>query len=435
MRRRFLLTGAAGAAATVVVAGPAKAAPAKTAPAKTAPAKAAPETAAAGDETVDGSLTVGDGSVSRSLTVMSSFAGGDDVPGSTTAYDSTGRINLLSYQRAYVRQYGETIRNFLMRKDAKAMTAWYGPDKLYDANRDAIGDWTDPNQFSPWVWTGAHYEANDQGSLHAHWEVEVPDSKGALQGRFEILFADQATGKIGLDTTKILTNLAHFVVRCSNNQQLRLQAVAGWEKAIVFTNDTDATRQRWKIRSTGEAESGANAGSNFELARYDDAGTMIDQPIIVNRATGQITLCGRSGTGGGVVVNRAGTGVALAVNSTGAAGQGVLVSGADTASAAYQTKVTGDTVNRFRVMTDGKLEWGGGTGRDTNLYRAGTDVLKTDDSLHVGAQLRHLGTGLGFFGANAVAKPAVSGSRGGNAALTSLITALTSLGLITNSTS
>jgi len=41
---------------------------------------------------------------------------------------------------------------------------------------------------------------------------------------------------------------------------------------------------------------------------------------------------------------------------------------------------------------------------------------------------------LGFFGAAAVSKPTVTGSRGGNAALASLLTALANLGLITDST-
>jgi hypothetical protein len=41
---------------------------------------------------------------------------------------------------------------------------------------------------------------------------------------------------------------------------------------------------------------------------------------------------------------------------------------------------------------------------------------------------------IGFFGATAIAKPTVSGSRGGNAALASLLTALSNLGLVTNST-
>ncbi len=44
-------------------------------------------------------------------------------------------------------------------------------------------------------------------------------------------------------------------------------------------------------------------------------------------------------------------------------------------------------------------------------------------------------TGLGFFAATPVAKPTVTGSRGGNAALASALTALASLGLLTDSSS
>lgn len=47
---------------------------------------------------------------------------------------------------------------------------------------------------------------------------------------------------------------------------------------------------------------------------------------------------------------------------------------------------------------------------------------------------RHLSTKIGFFGASTATKPAVTGSRGGNAALASLLTALSGLGLITDST-
>ena len=45
------------------------------------------------------------------------------------------------------------------------------------------------------------------------------------------------------------------------------------------------------------------------------------------------------------------------------------------------------------------------------------------------------GTGLGFFGSTPNAKPTVSGSRAGNAALNDLCSELANLGLITNSTS
>lgn len=62
-----------------------------------------------------------------------------------------------------------------------------------------------------------------------------------------------------------------------------------------------------------------------------------------------------------------------------------------------------------------------------NLYRAGTGLLKTDTDLQVGGKF-------GTNGSAAAAKQTVSGSRGGNAALASLLTALATFGLITDST-
>ncbi|KAM3099553.1 hypothetical protein ACKFKG_03180 [Phormidesmis sp. 146-35] len=47
---------------------------------------------------------------------------------------------------------------------------------------------------------------------------------------------------------------------------------------------------------------------------------------------------------------------------------------------------------------------------------------------------RHSGASIGFLGATPIARPTVSGSRGGNAALLSLTTALKNLGLIIDST-
>lgn len=76
-----------------------------------------------------------------------------------------------------------------------------------------------------------------------------------------------------------------------------------------------------------------------------------------------------------------------------------------------------------------------GSAADTNLYRSAADTLKTDDSFHVGATLRHLGSSLGFFNAAAVTKPTVTGSRGDGSALADLLTELATLGLITDSSS
>ncbi|MFD4572112.1 hypothetical protein ACFWNK_01725 [Streptomyces sp. NPDC058417] len=96
--------------------------------------------------------------------------------------------------------------------------------------------------------------------------------------------------------------------------------------------------------------------------------------------------------------------------------------------------VGSETFDRVRLLTD-RIEVGpGGAARDTNWRRSGANEWTTDDAVIVALMLRHLGSTLGFYGATAVAKPTVSGSRGGNAALGSLISALASLGLVTDGT-
>lgn len=47
----------------------------------------------------------------------------------------------------------------------------------------------------------------------------------------------------------------------------------------------------------------------------------------------------------------------------------------------YRTKVTGESQPRLIVQADGVLSWGSGGGAsDTNLYRGGASILKTDDT-------------------------------------------------------
>lgn len=50
---------------------------------------------------------------------------------------------------------------------------------------------------------------------------------------------------------------------------------------------------RWYVFADSATESGANVGSDFRIARYNDAGTFIDQPLTINRSTGQVDLRGR----------------------------------------------------------------------------------------------------------------------------------------------
>lgn len=76
----------------------------------------------------------------------------------------------------------------------------------------------------------------------------------------------------------------------------------------------------------------------------------------------------------------------------------------------------------FRVSA-GTYEW-------ALLMASGVDAVV--DDLEVNGALNHDGSTIGFYGVAPAAKPAVTGSRGGNAALASLLTSLATIGLITD---
>jgi len=120
-----------------------------------------------------------------------------------------------------------------------------------------------------------------------------------------------------------------------------------------------------------------------------------------------------------------GAGVALDVNAGGrVAGSGIVATGG---------------VGVFGA-NNLVMDVSGGIGRLMSFganasTRGALDIIcySSDASLSA-AQFRCSGVGLGFYGAAPAAKPTVSGSLAGNAALTSLIAALAGMGLITNST-
>jgi len=49
---------------------------------------------------------------------------------------------------------------------------------------------------------------------------------------------------------------------------------------------------RWAVLANSTPESGANAGSNFEIRAYDDTGAYLGSPITINRAGGGVTVSG-----------------------------------------------------------------------------------------------------------------------------------------------
>ncbi|GJH00215.1 tail fiber domain-containing protein [Paraburkholderia terrae] len=56
----------------------------------------------------------------------------------------------------------------------------------------------------------------------------------------------------------------------------------------TLVQTANANRWQWGVDST--AEGGANAGSKFFISRYSDAGALIDNPVVIDRATGAATF-------------------------------------------------------------------------------------------------------------------------------------------------
>jgi len=70
------------------------------------------------------------------------------------------------------------------------------------------------------------------------------------------------------------------------------ETTAGGVAYLAGTRLSGGTQKlRWAAYlASGDAESSGNAGSNFTLQRYTDAGVAIDNPLVISRADGRVTL-------------------------------------------------------------------------------------------------------------------------------------------------
>ena len=94
--------------------------------------------------------------------------------------------------------------------------------------------------------------------------------------------------------------------------------------------------------------------------------------------------------------------------------QGLRIENANAANISFSTYLTGDSFVRYRFYGDGSMGWGSGTSStDTNLYRSGASILKTDDHFVVALNLTvmHLaGTGNAYVCVNSTGVLYRSGS-------------------------
>lgn len=94
--------------------------------------------------------------------------------------------------------------------------------------------------------------------------------------------------------TGTLTADALRVSRTANSAAILLSANSGNIKAIQFqTNDST----RWQVDSNSTPETGSNAGSDFRITRFSDAGAGVQSALSIERSTGITTIAALTVTG------------------------------------------------------------------------------------------------------------------------------------------
>jgi len=105
------------------------------------------------------------------------------------------------------------------------------------------------------------------GGAWSAWQVQG-------SGQFVLKAGDTMSGNLTINKNQPVLSLNGTTVTGGAFIDANLNGVARWR--MFFMN--------------GAAESGSNAGSDFAIARYNDAGTLISAPLSITRSTGTVNI-------------------------------------------------------------------------------------------------------------------------------------------------
>jgi hypothetical protein len=129
-------------------------------------------------------------------------------------------------------------------------------------------------------------------------------------------------GSIGIGTTAPV-GLLHMY-KAATNVRLAIDGDTGFNRLISYRT---GALPRWGLYADNTAESGSNAGTNFAIRRYNDAGTFVAAPLSINRATGLTTISESLNLGGSELQNFSANLETLAANTTFNAGNTATYNG------------------------------------------------------------------------------------------------------------
>jgi hypothetical protein len=111
-------------------------------------------------------------------------------------------------------------------------------------------------------------------------------------GRLNILGGTIAFNSGSVDVATFVNGSATFLSTASFSFNLQKAASGNAIGLFAYTGATSvAANLRWQLLpSNGNAESGSNAGSNFEIRNYSDTGVQLASPLLITRSTGVATF-------------------------------------------------------------------------------------------------------------------------------------------------
>jgi hypothetical protein len=113
-----------------------------------------------------------------------------------------------------------------------------------------------------------------------------------------------ASGAVGIDGTGASTTFGGPVIVSNSTgaaQPLAIRANAGQQRNLQFQT---GNLNRWEIMTSADAESGSNAGSNFFIQAFTDAGAWLSNPLSINRASGRVGIGSGIDVTGNLTINR-----------------------------------------------------------------------------------------------------------------------------------
>jgi len=136
-----------------------------------------------------------------------------------------------------------------------------------------------------------------------------------------------------------------------------LDANVSVAKSVSFRSDNS---NRFNIEVSG-TESGSNAGADFFIRRYSDAGSLIDTPLTITRSTGNATFSGilttpqvKAATSAGLSIN-ANSGTQVADFGAGGSANMTLFGGLSGTSATFSGDLTIDTNTLYVNSTNNNV--------------------------------------------------------------------------------